>query len=30
MVSPAEGLLMMKGGTDRTGLAGLLDSIGTP
>ena len=30
MVSPAEGLLMMQGGTDRTGLAGLLDSIGTP
>ena len=30
MVSPAQGLLMMQGGTDRTGLAGLLESIGTP
>jgi hypothetical protein len=30
MVSPAQGLLMMQGGTDRTGLASLLDSVGTP
>jgi hypothetical protein len=30
MVSPAQGLLMMQGGRDRTGLASLLDSVGTP
>ena len=30
MVSAAQGLLMMQGGRDRTGLASLLDSVGTP